>query len=68
MEEGRQGDRIGLSLLLLFSQALMEVDDKVGLVWKHQLMQFKNISEHQAAAIAAVYTSPAQLLQVRMMN
>ena len=43
----------------------MEADDKLGLVWQHQLVQFKNLSEHQASAIAAVYSSPAQLLQVR---
>ena len=65
IERGGHRVRNSLSLLSLLLQALMETDDKVGLVWKHQLMQFKNISEHQAAAIAAVYTSPAQLLRVQ---
>ena len=38
--------------------------DKVALIWKHQLMQFNNLSTNMAAGIVAVYPSPAHLLQV----
>ena len=47
-------------------QALSEAgDSKVSLIWKHQLMQFNNLSEHMAVAVVADYPSPAHLLSVR---
>ena len=50
--------------MLILSQALEETDNKVALIWKHQLMQFNNVSENMASAIVAVYPSPAHLLRV----
>ncbi|XP_064406731.1 crossover junction endonuclease EME1-like isoform X2 [Halichondria panicea] len=43
-------------------QALSDADSKVSLIFKHQLMQLNNVSEHMAAAVVSVYPSPAHLL------
>ena len=45
-------------------QALSDADSKVSLIFKHQLMQLNNVSEHMAAAVVSVYPSPAHLLNV----
>ena len=54
---------LSLSLFLKEFEAAGD-DNKVSLIWKHQLMQFNNLSINMAAAIVAVYPSPAHLLQV----
>ncbi len=45
-------------------QALSDADSKVSLIFKHQLMQLNNVSEHMAAAVVSIYPSPAHLLNV----
>lgn len=53
---------VSLSTLV---QALSEAgSNKVSLIWKHQLMQFNNLSDHMAAAIVSNYSSPSHLLSV----
>ena len=49
-------------------QALREADNRVSLIWKHQLMQFNNLSESMAAAVVASWPSPAHLLSVRIFS
>jgi hypothetical protein len=54
----------GVSGLSFLAQELDKTDNKVALIWKHQLMQFNNLSLNMAAAIVSLYPSPAHLLQV----
>ena len=54
-------------LLLLFLpllQALAESEEKLPVIWEHQLMQFPAVSSQVAAAIAAAYPSPSHLMKV----
>ena len=53
-----------IGFLLYPLQALRETDNRVSLIWKHQLMQFNNLSESMAAAVVASWPSPAHLLSV----
>lgn len=48
------------------TQALRETDNRVSLIWKHQLMQFNNISDSMASAVVAAWPSPAHLLRVSL--
>ena len=53
---------------LINFQALREADNRVSLIWKHQLMQFNNLSESMAAAVVASWPSPAHLLSVKIFS
>lgn len=44
-------------------KALQQCDNKISLIWQHQLLQFSSVSNPIAAAIVAVYPSPAHLLE-----
>ena len=50
------------------SQALRDTDNRVSLIWKHQLMQFNNISESMASAVVASWPSPAHLFKVGVIS
>ncbi len=53
-----------IPFVLSFKEFDAAGENKVPLIWKHQLMQFNNLSVNMAAAIVAIYPSPAHLLQV----
>lgn len=55
---------INYFLCVCVSQALRNTDNRVSLIWKHQLMQFNNISESMASAVVASWPSPAHLFKV----
>ncbi len=51
-----------------FWQDLQDTDDQVCLIWKFMLKQLNEMSLDMAAAIAEVYPSPYQLLEVSERN